>query len=188
MILIRVTAELRPDEQRTALLFVRSERSRNTDSLGFIPWNGVLRHHENRKLAVCYRNSDLVGFILWGGSNGVCRVFQLCVRTDARRVEHGRALARLVERWAEDRRWSIVRARVAADLPAVSFWEAIGFRINEIGPGGTRRGRIVLTFQKVVGITPASPSGAAAPPQDARAQPSPQPTSLVSVQGARAAR
>lgn len=133
-----------------ALGFVKSEAKKGTDEIGFIPWAGVLRHHHEGKLWVAMREGEYVGFALGGGSKGIGRILQLWVRRDARMVEHGRALADAAEQDARSRGRLLMVARVAADLPAVLFWEAIGYRPKEIAPGGRRRGRIVIEFDRLL--------------------------------------
>lgn len=173
MIVTTLTRELRTAERSAALRFIRGERKKETDALGFIPWAGVERHDELGRLAVCSRDGDLVGFVLFGGSRETERVFQLAVRRDARRIEHGRALVAVVENQATQLRRGVLTARVAADLPAVAFWEALGFKAHEIGPGGNRRGRMVVTFRKLLSPRDQSPRAPAPPPRGVTQSPTP---------------
>lgn len=145
---VRLTRDLDDDAAASALRFVMAGRRSDSDALGFIPRAGVLRHHRTGKLAVLLLDGELAGFSLFGGSNHVGKIFQLWVPRDARRIEHGRLLTNVCGGLCHLRGLPILRAKVAADLPAVSFWRALGFREKEVAPGGMRRGRLVVTFER----------------------------------------
>lgn len=65
------------------------------------------------------------------------------MRRDARRIEYGQALVQQAERWAADQHRTAVGCRVATDLEAGAFWDALGYPCRGLLPGGTRRGRVL---------------------------------------------
>jgi ribosomal protein S18 acetylase RimI-like enzyme len=157
------TSWLESREVDTALRFVISGAARDTDAVGFIPRAGVIRHHEAGRLALLLWDQEPAGFALWGGKRDEGKIYQLWVPHDARRHEHGRMLADAVGRFAAYARMRTLRARVAADLPCVGFWRAMGFMPTKIAPGGSRRGRMVVTFEREAISTPREQMRAAQP-------------------------
>ena len=121
-----------------------------SDALGFIPSTSV---HDKY---VCAENFIIqhdehgakVGYILHGpiryGKNVV--ISQAVIDMEKRRRHYGfLAVDELVTR-CKSRNASSISLRCAADLEAVQFWQAVGFQLNDIVPGGERRGRMICRF------------------------------------------
>jgi hypothetical protein len=56
-----------------------------------------------------------------------CKIEQICVRADARRMERALSLADAVEAEAKRRNSGRMRCRVAYDIEANLFWRAAGY-------------------------------------------------------------
>jgi N-acetylglutamate synthase-like GNAT family acetyltransferase len=142
--------------------YIESLRRKEGQAVGFLPIERYYMEIDGRRkgtILVAEENGDLVGFIYGTHNkvNHVCHLQQLAIQEDARRVERGVLLTQAAQREGE---W-LVTARVAADLDAVNFWNAIGFEVfDEVAPksvygkGKEKRAysnRRILRFQKVVG-------------------------------------
>lgn len=145
---VRLAGGVGERELASDIAFAVGAQKVASDALGFVPKAGVERHARTGRLALIERNNDRVGFCLFGTTKPTARVFQLWVRDDARRIQHGRALTAFVCDRASRRGCHVTLAKVARDLFCLPFWYAIGFHAIEIGPGGDRRGRWVITFAR----------------------------------------
>jgi N-acetylglutamate synthase-like GNAT family acetyltransferase len=137
---------------------------KETDQLGFIPQSCYEREIggvTNGTILIYEENGDSVGFIYaTHNRHGITKIHQIAMQEDARRMQRASDLVSAVER---DVDW-LVSLRCAADLDATDFWEAVGFQsMGQVGikenawrrhtKAGlpTRRGRKMLSFQKIVG-------------------------------------
>lgn len=118
------------------------------DSIGFIPRLGYEREVMRGNILIARENGDSVGFIYATHNRaGVTRIQQLAVQDDARRLEIGTQLVTAVTK-AND--W-LISLRCRANLPAVTFWEELMFKVTSVDATPTKRKQPVLRFQKVVG-------------------------------------
>lgn len=78
-----------------------------------------------------FRSGELVGYVAARTGRTVCRVWQIAVRRDARRIEHGLMLLAAVEGQARLDGASEISLWCAADIEAVAFWEALGFSVRQ---------------------------------------------------------
>jgi len=113
-------------------------------SLGFIPkmaytsaitgiktgkrWSPVC----NDKMWVCECNGDLVGFVLasFGRINAkerIGKVAQICLQTDARKLERGKMLLNAVLEYGKSINVSAFSCGCAHDLDSNMFWSAMGW-------------------------------------------------------------
>lgn len=148
-----LTIQLPPSRRREALAFVLDGRRKDREALGFIPEAGIRRHEAQGKIALLAFGNEPLGFAVLGGRKPVAKVEMLWVRNDARRIEHGRILLDFVEHVCAARGFECLRARVAEELEALRFWPAIGFLATAIGPGGARRGRMLVHFERSISAT-----------------------------------
>jgi ribosomal protein S18 acetylase RimI-like enzyme/predicted nucleic acid-binding protein len=117
------------------------------DALGFLP--GAVydeaAQHENLLVAVVSRSGLNVyaGHLLFGGRFPHARVYQLYVVPEFRTYGIGRALLDKLIGITENRSYLSISARVAADLEANSFWQAMGFEVAGVRPGGPTRRRTI---------------------------------------------
>lgn len=111
------------------LRFVDDLRAREWEAVGFIPMSRyeAVVHGEGGRLFVAEQNDELCGFLYATTGFPLVSVTQIAVEEDARRVEIGRALMeRLVEEATAVNRLGL-RSRVAVDLEAHKFYQALGF-------------------------------------------------------------
>ena len=131
------------------LKYIVDLSKKENKSLGFIPkmayssaitgiktgdrWSNVC----NDKLWVCECNGDLVGFVLasFGNKNQLQRfgkIAQICLQTDARKLERGKMLLNTVLKYGETINVSKFSCGCAADLESNIFWQAMGWdRVGE---------------------------------------------------------
>lgn len=126
-----------------------------TDALGFIPraglWNRIVRKH--RYLIQTDGHGFRRGYLLHGPPlpDQPLRIYQACIDLDHRRIKYATEMVhRLITR-AGDAGSSEILLRCAADLPANSFWQASGFHVVRILPGGSKRRRIIHLYRLPAG-------------------------------------
>lgn len=120
----------------------------NTDALGFIP-DTTLRERYIAKHRYIFQRDEKgrpVGYLLYGvlhyGQPVV--ISQACIQYEKRLCGYGEiAFAELLHR-ARATGVSSIHLRCANDLPAVQFWQSLGFLILGIEPGGARRKRLIV--------------------------------------------
>lgn len=127
---------------------IEAMRRTDGDALGFIPlarYAAVIdgatidgrRRSDYEGVSVITDSDEVTGFVFAGFHRGGLKIEQVCVREDARRIERATALVRSVEATAWARGAPLARCRVAADLEATRFWEAMGY---------TARATVAATF------------------------------------------
>lgn len=109
------------------LLFCGTAARLDADKVGWLPHQAYREAFLSQRLVIVENNNDRVGFALWQLSRGQLKLYQVWVRQDARLILHGRALVDHVERFAIELGAYRLRAWVAEDLAANTFWKAIGF-------------------------------------------------------------
>ena len=127
------------------LLGIEALRRSESSALGFIPKslfesivNKTLLYGRSRwkytTVLACYDNDDLTGYALAGlyQRTRMLNVFQIVVRSDARRWFRALRLIDTLTAEAVCRGLQHAKARVAADLEANLFWRAIGWTPSEI--------------------------------------------------------
>lgn len=128
-----------PDVQRNADM--------EKDALGFFPASvyDEAAQSKNLLIAVISRNglNAYAGHLLFGGKFPYAKVYQIFVAPEFRGKEVGRALVAELLGITEACSYLSISARVAADLPANGFWEAMGFEIAGVKPGGPSRRRSI---------------------------------------------
>lgn len=118
---------------------IEALRRADGDALGFVPkakYEHITlktsdRGRERWKyewLIVATDNEDITGFLLTGFHRDGCKMQQLCVRDDARRMERALRLVGACEDEARRRGSLRIRCRVAADIDANFFWRAAGYK------------------------------------------------------------
>lgn len=130
---------------RTQLAFLDHLQSQNYAVLGFLSRTSLREYVDREQADFAFHNGEACGYLLWyEGRNGhrnvasgdALAIRQACIDYDVRLLDHGRDLVCGVV----DRAWVLgyrrVTCWVGSDIPAVSFWEALGF-VHD----GTRFGR-----------------------------------------------
>lgn len=132
------------------LQYVDDQRRKEAESLGFLPasrYENAVTHADGRRewLYVAEVNGDRVGYLYLtpGRYSGTAKIVQVCVQRDARRREYASALVDAAEACALADYRTGVALRVATDIDAADFWEALGYGLHSLEAGGNRRGRIL---------------------------------------------
>jgi len=97
---------------------------------------------------VATENEDRVGFI-YSAANfaGVTKIYQVAVQDDARRLEIGTAL---VDAVTDVNGW-LLSLRCRENLPAIQFWQDLGFTVGGVDRTPNKRKSPVIRFHKVIG-------------------------------------
>lgn len=126
---------------------VRRYADMNKDALGFLPASvyDEAAQSENLLIAVVPREGLNVyaGHLLFGGRFPHAKVYQLFVVPEFRGRDVARVLIEKLVEITEASNYLSISARVAADLPANGFWQAMGFEIASVKPGGPSRKRTI---------------------------------------------
>jgi|TARA_Y100000310_G_scaffold219396_1_gene220803 GNAT superfamily N-acetyltransferase len=120
------------------------------DAIGFIPrvcYENEVERRRNGRLFIAYENNDRVGFAYTTHSRGVTHIQQIAVQDDARRIEVGTALVAETPTIGD---W-LLSLRCRENLPAVAFWENLGFELQGVDKTPTKRRQHVLRFSKIIG-------------------------------------
>jgi ribosomal protein S18 acetylase RimI-like enzyme len=128
--------------------FVKSLMRENSDSVGFIPTQGIKRAAAQNCLIVQRIKTKRVGYLLFGPVQHGKDVYiwQECVDKDVRRIGCGRdAFLKLYKRTVRLGAKGI-RLRCAANLPANRFWQALGFRLVSTEKPINRRKRTINVY------------------------------------------
>lgn len=111
----------------TQVRFADQMQKMERNHLGFVPRDSLEAAIRRRRLFVLHSNGDPIGHVLFGQRRGLIHVHQLVVRKDARRIEHATLLlGRAVSEVCDRNPWAIT-CRVAHDIDAHLFWQALGF-------------------------------------------------------------
>ena len=123
---------------------VSSVADRNKKAFGFTPFSAYEDMASKGQLWVAINpQNELKGYLMFGGSIPTLRVFQVyaCPTTKGHGV--GKLLINELKEYARGEHYHSISARVAADLPANNFWEAVGFTIYQQVKGGKTTKRTI---------------------------------------------
>jgi GNAT superfamily N-acetyltransferase len=116
------------------LIFIDKIQKENSYAIGFIPQTyfekAVYGGIKNSPVFICEKNNDPVGYIYMTpgkGTHTYCRIQQIAVREDARRLDYGSALIAVVKDFCETFQRTGARLRCRTDLESNNFWKALGF-------------------------------------------------------------
>ena len=113
----------------------------NSNSLGFIPRTRLEQYAEEGRILLCEENNDPCGFLIYGSNWPLLNIYQACIDYDVRRKHHGEDLVNRIEDYAKQKH-SGVYLRCREELEANRFWEALGYKINQVVDGGKREKKI----------------------------------------------
>jgi GNAT superfamily N-acetyltransferase len=135
-----------PEDVTGYIDVITSLADRHRKELGFLPDSVYVEQaaHSHLWVAAEVDAHQLAGFLLYGGTFPHLRIFQLFVTQHARNMGIGKYLVQELVRFGEKHNFLTATAKVAAELPANSFWEQNGFRIVDQFRGGSKgNGRLV---------------------------------------------
>lgn len=119
-------------------------------AVGFIPEPTIEDRYikRGRYILQTDERGRRIGYLLHGVIRYGCPVVisQVMIDYDHRLSGHGESVVSELIRRANVGGASSIKLRCAADLPAVQFWQANGFRIVGVETGGERRGRTIIRF------------------------------------------
>jgi GNAT superfamily N-acetyltransferase/predicted nucleic acid-binding protein len=130
------------------IAFAMQAADAERNSLGFLPERVYHDAALSGKLLIAVAQSsagdDYAGHILFGGTFPFLRVFQVLVTPEYRRRKIASLLVQTLVRYAEERGYLSIKARVAEDLEAANvFWEREGFAVLSRKSGGSSRQRTI---------------------------------------------
>lgn len=123
--------------------FLDALRKKEGKALGFIPKERYLSIMERREsygraryryedVLIAFDNDDPTGFayVSYGPKSHVGNIYQIVIREDARRWHRAALVLDYFEAQATERLCTTAKCRVAVDLEANHFWQAMGYRIT----------------------------------------------------------
>lgn len=123
-------------------------------ALGFIPETTVERRYiaKNRYILQTDERGRRVGYLLHGAIHygKAVVVSQAMIDYDKRLRGYGKLTVAELVRRAEIGGASSIKLRCAADLPAVRFWQSLGFEVVGVEPGGEKRNRVIVKFIRLL--------------------------------------
>jgi hypothetical protein len=139
------------------LAYIVSLAKKHSDALGFIPRAAMAARIDSGCVKLATENNDPCGFFLTSGMQPTVKIFQACVQTDARGLNHAKALlADLICRTAAAGGRSIT-LHCRDELESNGFWSACGFKLDSLILGGHTRRKIVNQWRLDIGAALASP-------------------------------
>lgn len=116
----------------------------NKVAFGFLAASAYEQMALKGQLWIAVNNqNEIKGYLIFGGTMPTIKVFQIYVCTTSRGACVGRKLIGALKEYAKERHYHSISAKVASDLPANKFWEAVGFRIYRQVPGSEQKKRII---------------------------------------------
>lgn len=124
---------------------VRTIADSDKDSLGFYPPQVYRQAAQDGNIFVAVdvsgRNPKFAGHLWFGARYPQIKVHQLAVVPSMHGCGIGRILIESLVKFAEDRQFLTISARVADDLKANGFWNRLGFETHRREAGGNARKR-----------------------------------------------
>ena len=138
-------------EDISYLCHLQRLEARGADGLGFVPrtaYEDTINQARGGQILVATENEDRVGFIYSAANSaGVTKIYQVAVQDDARRLEIGTAL---VDSVTDVNGW-LLSLRCRENLPAIQFWQDLGFTVGGVDRTPNKRKSPVIRFHKVIG-------------------------------------
>lgn len=131
------------------LNFIIGLMAQNTDALGFIPSSTIEHQYiNNQRYIIQSPGGHSVGYLLHGKPTpgGILTIPQACIDFDFREQGHGMDVLQVVIDRAKRANCRVVKARVAAELPANQFWQHAGFEVVNVLHPENRRNRAINVY------------------------------------------
>jgi len=120
----------------------------NYDAVGFIPEPSIKFQYikNSRYVLQCDETGKRVGYLLHGKIQLArsCVVSQHCIQYEKRLKGYGEKAFHILLERAQRIGASSIQLRCADDLPALLFWQNVGFEIMNVVPGGKKRKRMIV--------------------------------------------
>lgn len=139
----------------TTLNLITNLQKQNQDQLGFLTHETLSQYVDREQVDVAFENDDPCGYLLWyDGRNGhrpiarpdTLHIHQACIDYDVRFLDHGRDLVNNLIVRAQHHGFRNLTCWVGSNIPAVGFWNALGFIQDGSRTGRGRRHPTHLHF------------------------------------------
>lgn len=130
------------------LPFILSASKTAREQIGFVPSPKLAWLCERNQVALSVANGDLVGFVVHGRTAPLIKIWQIWMRPDARRIEYATQLVQHVVQTTTKHDAFAIQLRCATDLPALAFWESLGFSCQKRLKGGNKRSRTIAQMRR----------------------------------------
>lgn len=147
-----------------AELLIRHAQRVDHGAIGFLTAAAIADKHKRGRILVARANEDQVAWATWGiaKNRASINIYQCWTREDARRLRNALALVETLNATARVQRLPALALWCAADLEAVTFWQALGFHPVAKRKGGARRHRLhVRLIRPVTAVFNLPPAPAA---------------------------
>lgn len=115
----------------------------NREAFGFLARQCYSEALERERIWIYTHQGNVVAYLFFGGRSPNIAIRQLFVAEVARKNGLGKKLIERLKAFALSNGFQTISARVAADLPANSFWEKMGFLVERQVKGGQTTKRLI---------------------------------------------
>lgn len=137
-------------DSRSAKRVIASLADAHTHELGFLPMQTIHALFDAGRIEVTEANDDPVGYLMRGPLGVRTRIYQACIRADARRQTFGsQTLTAMLDK-AIEAKVHRISLWCAADLPANAFWTANGFQPLATRIKSTKNNRLQIGYELVL--------------------------------------
>jgi len=137
-------------DSRTAKRMIASLADAHTHELGFLPMQTIHALYDAGRVQVAEINDDPVGYLMRGRFASRTRIYQACIRADARRLTFGSQTLAALTASATAAKVHRISLWCAADLPANAFWLACGFQPQGTRTKSTKKRRRQIAYELVL--------------------------------------
>lgn len=134
-------------DRRTAYNAITALADAHTHELGFLPRQTIIALYDAGRIELAETDRDALGYIMRGSFRKRCRIYQTCIRPDARRHTFGSQTLSEVIRQAIAAKVHVISLWCAADLEANEFWLANGFQTLGTRIKSTQKRREQIGYQ-----------------------------------------
>lgn len=115
--------------------------------LGFLPRRALEEYADRGQIMIVHHNAQPAGFMLYyDGRHGnpprktpfTTKIHQICITDELRRQQLATTMIRKLTQLVANKGHTHIQCHCATDLPAVAFWEALGFELIRTRRGGSR--------------------------------------------------
>lgn len=134
---------------------------RERETIGRITHQMLLKYSSTNRLHTLWDDQDPLGYIIANDTSNhpartvypnQMRIYVACIDYQVQRRLHGTMLVNHIEQIARLRRLDSIGLWCAEDIPAREFWTSIGFTAQRTRPGGRKRKRTLIEYQRALPI------------------------------------